>query len=234
MSQQTPLSSSVALAPWVAEDWLGANFDPIFSVDVPRSSSDSLGSALRRTFIDAGFDAEWLAQVDRGADRPGQRQGKAEALYERLSEPDRRTAARDLLMPDGSYIVVAAVVGLGLCETLLFASGADAADGLLALPVIIGLPLCVLALWLAARTRRLVRTIGVRVDFMDKPGAAQGDRSGGLRLTVEVARLTSKLAYPEPTYDKHRTLVSSDAYGDAGPMLSQIKSRIEALGSGVQ
>jgi hypothetical protein len=234
MSQQTLRSPSSTLAPWVSEDWLSANFDPICSVDVPRSMSASLGSALRQTFTDAGFDAEWLAQVDRGTDGLGQRQGKAEALYERLSEPDRRTAARDLLMPDGSYIVVAAVVGLGLCEVLLFASGADAADGLLALPVVIGLPLCVLALWLAARTRRLVRTIGVRVDFSDKLGSAQGDRSGALRLTVEIARLTSKLAYPEPTYDKRRTLVSSDAYGDTGRMMGQIKSKIEAIGSGVQ
>jgi hypothetical protein len=234
MGSPAPRPRPPPLDPWANEEWRYADYELLFALDLPIGKLAGLPAVVGSVLTEAGFYSEQRGQWSPVPPGSAGTENSFAMLYERLSEPDRKTALRDLVMPDGSLIVLVSAVLFAAIIVGWLATGGQVIGHPLTWIVIIGLPLCVVGLWWAARSRRFVRTIGVNIRLVPHMEPGPGVPGGAFRVEVLGSRLNSQLTYPKPLYATRRAFVDSTATREVGPAAARLRSAIEAMPSQAQ
>lgn len=214
--------------PWASDEWRYATFKQLLSLNLTGTDVTSAAEVVRRTLADTGFTLESQLRVKVGgplSEGPGV---ASVFLYERSAELNMRAAARDVLMPDGSAILLVFLVMFGLVTLLWFASGRFLTSDPWIWTWLAGMPLGGLGLWFASRTRRFVRTVGIRADFQPLEDAGTGKNTRGVKLTLGASEIQSKLTYPKPLYQARRVLVGSEPSTAVDSVIARLRTSTSA------
>jgi hypothetical protein len=215
------------LVPWASDEWQAAGFEKVLSLDLTVKDSASLMEVIRKDLTNSGFSPQSRRLSDPGAaqvDYPTE--AAVTILFERKASLDFRTASRDLLMPDGSWIVIVGAILLGIVVAFGFATGITVVGHPWALVWIVSPPLVVLVLWSGARSRRFIRTVAIKVSLVTKPPSTTEGVLSAVTLDIEAAKIRSKLTYPRPLYQPRRTLVDSEGTAEVSALVSGLRSSL--------
>ena len=210
---------------WDREEWQLADFDEAFTIEVPWKSLDAVQEVIRKQLTVAGFrPVSRIVTAGRSSTSSG-----SLVLFERPATRDVSTAIRDSLSPDGSALFPVTVALFGLLTAGWLALGGSPVGDPWTLTWVLGAPLAAVGIWLATRTRRTVRTVGIRVRLSESLSDSHAGWRG-TQVEFAAANLEAKLTYPKPAYQARRALLGSEGTQAASPVLLLVRADLSGRG----
>ena len=222
------------LPPWDSDGWQFAEFREVLSLEARRAQPEEVSDAVRITLGLAGYKpTARVASVKPPGPNPGSTPSFS-VLFERPLHVGRGKALRDFVSPDGTSLVPVTIGLLLILLTVWIVGRFSSPFADPRLFIIVGVLLfMIIGAWVVARTRRFVRTGGLKVDFLT-PNPSLFDQSvATVRIVVSASQLVSQVGYPKPNYEARRGLIDSHARSEPGPILVELRTSILGAAGGI-
>ena len=224
------VTGPVKAIPWEGpEVWEAATSEPDLSMELPYAAPTTVDDTIRRILTEAGFTPDDNDRPAATAAGIASDPASVSTFYERPAHRDFPTILQDVFMPDGSWALVAYITLI----VFVFALGVFTSP-----PVpnpwgdpwlLVGLVTLVaggVVLWVGMRTRREVRTVGIRVSISTAPASPADPSRHGLKLVVAAAEFDARLGYLPPSRVQRRILQGVSGTDEADEVVARLRAAL--------